>query len=768
MATVNIDRPYLSKTCIDECLKEMIEIRSKKTKDKTLNIVARNTVKNVDILLIAHFILFKKQVPNLEIVVNLTQNSKEDKEQKAVIFTVWQYAVLAYLAIGEAVFSLKYIGGLLNGNRLDGEWYTHSTSFLPFLYIDIDSYNTIFQNKVVFNNLSNQMGIEKNDERLFQTCRRWLVGHFRKPSELISLSSQLAFYSALRDAKILSFYLYEALDGNKLSLDAVKSLKLQASYLQHEDALNLFEAVKGIFVELKNSPPVYTLVYSSLLSSSLLPSQITKAKQDSFKKSLEKLMDFSKAIVLGIREMAKNIVEHSTRNRGVITWRVYGQDILAELKDSMEDDDGVFKAYLQEVEVSLRADESDPPFFFDINIIDDGEKGVSKTLLDQVKDDKDTKGYLKELAMGDLEFNQLLNPSFMLKLNHQAKRTISHLGLLIFSKLITSNMGLIRASTWQTDDRVSERESVLILPEPMENKYAGEIIPMNHMGTNYHVIIPFNEKSMVKTNRPPEMWLHAATSEEDLKGMEHLITFHVIDLPGGLIKDGNCIFRITPEIERLDKRGDEAGLWDQIKSAFPFSPDEWVSPDEENTWIACLNLCKVFIDGSQLYRLLGKWALDFSKRPLIVYNIRTETFLNLVHINGICTDESSKDFPYWSKEFITVFYHYINTKNGPFFYTDILWGDSYADYLIANRCLSDFGNFNATTVKNSRKIEELKLDKGSNDFSIPLDLMRFGIFQKKMNLLPFDLILDYSDQATIFEQNASVLLQKEIIKDNAE
>ncbi len=766
---IKIDDEYLSQNCIEKCIKEFNEIPDEP--NHLLEIITTKAVKEVDPLLIAYFILFKEQKQNLEIILKLHEKTSGDVNNK-----FRQHRAHAMLTYGKDIF--VFTKNETVKAEQDTEW---SKSFLPIMYIDQNKYASTFINKINFQPLHEIAFYDQSSEILYQNCRAVLLKQFRDDKDGLKCLAQLAFYKALDDVKILSFYLYKDFhNNNEITKEAFKDKeeKYKIGSLVNEDALRFYEEVNktSIFKELSKKPPIYNFIYSTLLSSKLLPGKLTSNNSKNFINILKNLWIFTQQLVDGLDELAKNIYEHSSNKCGVITGRVYSSGVFQELQSTSQKNKEVFEKYLNSFKNSMG---NIIDRFFEINVIDGGGCGV----VQKVKDDlKNT--YVKEFEQDDMnlfinneiKFSNFLKASNSHLLNQQTKRATAHLGLLIFSKLIEENKGLIRAGTWAINSTV-DRDNVLSFPKIEKTRFNDDSAPLCSYGTNYHFLLPFNPQIKIKPTIPIKYELPFESTTIEMKSIENLLNFYVKDYSPGYPKelvledDKNYLFITNSNVKlSASKREQEEEFWKDITGVFLLDHIKRIKESNpKKRSFVCLDFNRSDINVSQLFRLLGRWELEFSGYPLIVFNISIDLFFKLIEINEFFIEKVRKvhDINYWNINSLILFYCFEETENGKFYFSDALWGAERNDYLFINQLIHKT-NFNATiTLLKFKNPDDSNLKKviDSTEELISrnkITLSRFGPFQNGITLLPFDLLLNSSEGLTLFEHNASVLLQNEL------
>ncbi len=302
---------------------------------------------------------------------------------------------------------------------------------------------------------------------------------------------------------------------------------------------------------------------------------------------------------------------------------------------------------------------------------------------------------------------------------YSLKRATAHLGLLIFSHLVTSNNGYFYVSS------CGNNRKDIYPKEETSFKYF-------HIGTNYQVLLePLhkNDNDNLRSIAPVSQ-----QSAEDVLSIEKLLSWEI---------DGNkeCIF-INLTLQQKINIEDE--LWTNFQNAICSK-----KLGKKNIFV-CFNQIEKKINSSQLFRFLGKWEIFFQEHNLVIYDIDINLYFELYEINKSFVSQTNT-LPYWNTNAISLFYCFIKIKNNKFYFTDALWGKDPIDFIFINTLIHK-NNYNALFHH--------------PDFSENKDNPRHSldnkIFVNDSTLLPFDLIIKDEDETTLFEKNAKVLLNNEL------
>lgn len=779
MRIINIENTIISINDIQRCLEAFERILNGQDSTKSIVISANTRIVGVDPLLISYFILFKKQIPELQITLDLPFNPNEtDNDQ--LEYQLKQFGTYAYLMTGMEIFQVVFGRGnsellvRFNLNVLSSfpdRWFVFSADFFPMLFItqSAQDFDFLFTESLYslserynsnISKLEKGIAWDKNSEILKKNYHSFLrqksIPNERKKS-LVNLA-RMAFVNSLDEAKIAHLYFeeeYKLADYNSYN-------KIQAGNLVNDKAYEYFKIIRPIFEEVKSSSLCHQFFFSTILATEILKDKangreaLTDATRISFTNKINNLWGFTKDLVLGIKELAKNIREHSNPSDGVISVRLFGIKKWIQTKTLLQNENSIYSRYKDHLLGTVYNDETS---VIEINVIDMGKLGVIPTLIkntESVFSKVSGKNFeIEKLITEDIEnlkskkigFYNLLDTSTQ-QLNQQSKRSIAHFGLLTLSKLVAHNNGLIVAST-QNMNSSPFRESVCI-PKFIPN-YSHPL----QIGTNYSIVLPINPIQSYTTHLPHKINLPSETSAKDIKGVEELFQYELLDSSSlkssSSIKTASkYIIEVKFENTRLNNREDEDSFWNKVVNDIASFKNY-----TEVRFILCLNFKNVTINESQLFRLLGKCELNFPSVPIILLNIENDCYQKLIKVNGEFHSQNP-NLAYWNENISTLVYSYQKIRNDQFNYSDVLWGKTRKDFVYLNWLVS-FSALNSTSllhkdsIKKSVATENQKVRPNTDMF-----------FLNDSNLLPFELILKGENDMTLFEENTLVLLKNEL------
>lgn len=789
---VTIQTPYTTQSDINECIQTFRNIDGA---GSTLTIEFEQPIEEIDILLVGYLMMFKELRPDLTIEIRLQAEIASEQEND-LAFKLYQYLDYAFLMSGRSVFEIYYrkqgnthLTGPLwidenSANETFQRFFVLSDHFMPILLVNKKNqpfYDLLFEEAIVENikelqripeseklqELLQAAEAQKSKPALYLILNRWIKGYEKEdewisgvisPKErnvCIQYLARLAFYKALENAKILRAYL-----SDPEILNTVRVGRLRYSEKAGYPQVKFFRSIKPVFDELSSKPPIYHFIYSLLLSAEL-PGELFEdevAKEyvqtkESFKNSIEGLWKLTKEIAQAVTELAKNIREHADPPFGVITGRIYKSEIWSEMKRNAPNAEGVLDSYLKSLDSSVSS-------LLDFNVVDLGTKGVVETLAESSATwtDEDLGDALKTafeedvetLKTGDIQIQHFLDPTKQLLLNQQAKRATAHLGLQIFSRILRDHGGMIRAGTWNGQNR----DDTLV--SPGKGRYHADTIPH---GTNFHFVLPAiwgkEEKGgLIPHERSPE------SSALEIKGLEELLEYKVVELRRfiravtSFENEKKYLIIAIPDKLAITDREIEQKFWKNFDGLVK----HWHDQIEQNLQhTLCLDLEGIVISGSTLFRLLGKWELIYPKLNLMISNMKTSTYNELVEINEGYISRSGSELPYWNNQTVTLIYSYCPLDdNKRFYFADALWGKELQDFININKLIRN-SNFNATTV-----LLADDASTGEYNHSRLSEISKSGFFHSKTALLPFDLLLSGPYGISLFEHNASTLLQNEL------
>ena len=137
MPDILLGLEYTTKEDVLRCINAYKRMPLNLTTQKSLNITAQKKMKEIDISLIAYFILFAEEEDGPEITIRLPYNHSTDE----VARTLKCYGTFAYLMTGKSVFNIIFDDSEVNFS-LDNsiffpdDWFILPDDYLPLLYFN--------------------------------------------------------------------------------------------------------------------------------------------------------------------------------------------------------------------------------------------------------------------------------------------------------------------------------------------------------------------------------------------------------------------------------------------------------------------------------------------------------------------------------------------------------------------------------------------------------------------------------------------------------
>jgi len=715
--TIPITEKVINNEVINECIYKYKEIKNNKSPSH-LNIVADIAIENDDngfeFSLIGHFILFKEDCP--ELTISLIFNDNFEYSGDPVIWKLKQQMIHAYYSTGKDIFTLVDGNGKKSIASIDKQkiigHFVLSEKFLPITYLNKTNYEILFKCSMKYSQLTKLDILDKTEDGLYKACKEFLLKQVSMDNYLHILS-QLAFYKALQKVNILRYYLYDELKPSEKNFFNIKNKEdFQIGKTQNIiKKQEYWNELLPLFDEIKKSPLFRILLFFTFITSELF--LITEKDLDTGVKNIKLLWEFIKDFVYGIEELAKNILEHTNTKKGIITGIIKQQNI-------------------------------------ELSVFDYGDKGIMDTFKDYLlkKEESTINNNERELLKEDIESieNKYFNfNSFFFTtthiLNEQANRATAHLGLLFFAKLISHNSDSSIEHPLKVISSNSITEQSHCFPDDIN------IIELPKIGTYFKItlalikeqkykpykLVEIPEGKYFKMDRGIEFFKFTFTKEKEKKGVNNIYSIEVYP------KEKN---QVNSDI--LNTRELEDIIWKNVVETLG---------NTSNEKILCIDFCTIELTGSQLFRFLAKFAVEFVHIHLIIFNIRTQLLFELKKIND-CYFEVKKEV-YWNENKAILFFSYVNIRDKLFYFTDIFWGKTKDDFDFLNLIISH-NHFNSITKEGSFGFNNNKyLNSNFNNFPYPY-------FDNDGNLFHFNLLIEDSSFKPLFNHNAETLLQNNI------
>lgn len=561
-----------------------------------------------------------------------------------------------------------------------------------------------------------------------------------KPSQLVT-SSSFAPILYIDDTSINQIFSKES-SGNPFG--ALKKKYYEALMKPRNLAEKAYLESRNVAQYYENAAPIHIFIFK-ILFDKISPFVNSKGKNIQHpEERTEELWKFTFDYVYGLHELAKNIVEHSTSKRGIITVRAYESP---KKKGVASESDNL----------QVPLEESDSELFLQTHVFDYGKTGIIPTLAESTpRLAQETPG-LEEFLKNDIEtlaadyrLKDFIDPTSQGKprLEHQTYRYMAHYGLMMFYELIRNNDGSILCESLQSDgkkDRYVSNGSRASLQ-------GRESIAS---GTSYYFELPFQPHLFRST---PLRDVLPAQRQSTKQNIEAIAKFYshkpqIFDLD------------MREAIQAVSDRQTEGRLYEYVRTKL--STDEFKAGQYSYVTI---NMDGVTLSASSLLRFLSYITEAIQQTPsLIVYNITSALCAlminnNETYFNYLKEKLGLAEIPYWFKGKGLLVYNYIrnSTDTDQFYFADLLCGKSEAEFNAVNRIIHDTYPNARTIILNSKFEPKQTLDLKE----IPFYLEPFFIHNF---LQPFDLLLHalrkepgQQSEESLFLNNLRIVVNQDI------
>lgn len=733
------------------------QFSAKKEKERNVKLTFDSTAINFDISLVGLIVLFKSKFPNVafEIVLPL-------KDEPFFRFSDVLYALNNWnLELnGTELYAITK-----NGQKVKPS-HNEPAKVFPIFKINPDSFSNYFvktNNDWNIEKILSAIPIEKlkysieslysihyateetikeKNYRLFKD----LINEYRESIQWKNNSSVI-----FKQYVKMLCYFDLATDQTKAIFDLANiPIKKHKKYgLSVEEMLQLKKDMNTIISQLNQQPIFFNLLFSILAVRNL------ERKVEDFKSytmSISELFDFTKNMFLGIREVARNIVEHTDSKEGIISARIYDSQTLLNLKTSGAKFE--LKRFFKK-EKSLEIED-----YLDIIIFDEGEKGIITKTIENVKTistslvSNNKKLYLEDIS--NLENEKTLLKDFYnindFKLNYHAIKASSHWGLIIFTNLINKNRGFTKVIT--NSYKSTGKEACITFFDVLE--HSPKVENTFTTGTYYNVILPLDKKlnlgvTTIGNNVPKVV-------EFSTQNHIELLKYQSVNSVNDIKNDGEYYLlqiKILDHIEKntIDTYRLEFEVAKSISKSFKENTDRKI----KSKFLPVLDFsgCEDRFEQSKLIRLIGSLQLFYDFTSIIITNIRTSEMQNLSDTLSLKSMVSNKTL--WNGNHFVLVYSYTERKGKREYQTDIIGGSTYNDWNILRNKLF------TTHLTYYRSLFEINQELLSEETKE--SIMTSPIFiGHNIAVQNFELILSY-DKKNLFEYAIEYILDKEIDKE---
>jgi signal transduction histidine kinase len=706
-----------------------------------------NRIRNFDLTFIAALNLVKFSFEKITIRLffdRLTKNSEEE----VCFFRFGQFATASFLAYGHEIFSIERDHRPVNPNF----FIKNLSGYLPFIYVNEDRFEKLFQKPFKdtwdqwWDNLESEVfaGLKNKSnqaEKIYQELRYHVIQNIDfegDPGQNILNFYIIYLFNAVRKFHFIKKALKNQL-RRPIFMNTGISIDEGASPLgiglSREADQEYEDKVQYIFDQILEKPLAFVMLFSYFIEMFYNPLPGEKASYSEKIKTrvefISNIFYFTDEIFYGVRELAKNIIEHSSNHRGVIMGRTLAREYLPHLKKEMQ-----VGAYLE----TRPANESD---FIDFIVMDDGTQGIiEQTIknLDELKGEfnqfpdilEKFAMDIKNLETGNIILDDFFNPE-EIKLKYQEIRSAMSVGLLIFSHLVLENNGYMMVSS----PHGNNVPGMALFGKWKDRRAIKEIVPL---GTFYNIIFP-------KTLKRPPAPRSETVPFEMPSGESAFITL----LKQVSICDDRNKLNSFPE-EDHDPADRVCFIDSQVEPGLNQEDIDKISAElkkcdncnhRTNRKILSLDLNKVFkLDAGDLFRFLARIQLIKDIKSIIVHNVKEEIVSGIIDIFKIFRKMNRK---IGSSNHFVLFY-YLPTGQIKKYFSFFLAGESWEDMCwinekIAKTSYTQPGLLKGQAVDRSNLSPQFKKNFCSNP-----------LFTTEGHLLPFDVLISRSG-LTLFERN---------------
>lgn len=486
---------------------------------------------------------------------------------------------------------------------------------------------------------------------------------------------------------------------------------------------------KFVNTELRRSSPVHTFVFS-VLCNKIRP---VRSNEEEATEMVYRLWRFTEQYVLGLHELAKNIVEHSSRHCGMITIRAYDEFDEAD-SVSTDDSDAESDRMVEKV--------------LETHVFDFGDRSILTKLREDTRRKADESGDSQSvwredsnlLSSDGYTLEHFVMPNYTMKLQQQLRRELAHYGIARLCRLITQNQGKLQIASKDEDGTRDDHYPQSI--DPSKNKTLV-------IGTSYYFQLPFKPELYEPLQYGSGKITDYHEGTETISTLTHIMKIQVLDLgesiPAGAAAENTLVNVRIGEIDVRD-RADEQAVIQIVEPAF----------DVPANYLA-VNFDKVNIFSSSLLRIIAALSQRCTKQGLIIYNVDYCVYEKMLQDNVAFFESQNRkdrdiDVCFWYEGKSVLVYSALTNRNDSldFSFADILCGKNKMQYHGINQCVSHTFP-NSDTIINSSVIVNCSLPDCIRPF-----------FFKKTFLYPFDLLLHRNRDHTIFQQNLRQLLQQDL------
>lgn len=677
----------------------------------SIRLVFGSSVSNFDISFIGVIALFKNSFPNFRFEIVIPEDIEDEVFYKFrdILFSIknW-YKESEGINLFEVVYS-----GLLNIR------YNEPRGILPIVLLTRDSFINYFSTKsnvfdftTIFKNIDSKdlnkilrTRFEKYDaqaETDIKSKRKYSVAeeNYRIIRDTIKYfdkklnwqgNQRVFFHHYILMLSNFDLLIESLVSLKDIHLDEIPFKSFRKVNLNAEEMQVLHSAVKNICFKLSEEPIFLTLIFS-ILANRNIDKRINNVTE--FILRLNDLFEYSNNLFLGIKEIARNIIDHTQTKVGIICGKESSGNNLYEINNDLFQDisDLRLNGYFDELKhAKLLQKELKKEPFFQITIFDEGQQGIiSKTIeniesLTTLVEDKEHLFLkdLRNLRNGVTKFYHFFDTREF-KLYHQSYKASSHWGIVSLTNLINRNFGLISASTFNNFDKSIIDKCITHFSKTQEIEHSRNDFLF---GTKFEIILPVGKTIPLSKKR----LINIAPKSQSfsVKNYLKLFEYQYIDKEEQIIsKSINYLFAV--EIKKYV----EYPFNEEYRNEYSIAKN--IGKLLKDTYEKNKNIIPVLdfantseiIDHSKLLRFLGSLQLELEIDSLILINVESKIVLGLNTILNL-KFPGTDNFQNWNQNHFTLIYSFAEDPDGNrMYYTDILGGATIREFKLLKNKLS--------------------------------------------------------------------------------
>lgn len=738
------------------------EFSKNKNIKRNIKLIMDSRAVNFDISIIGLLTLFKNKFPNVYFEIPLPSNEKSFFRFRDVLHALNNWNVEL---TGKELYTITKFGQKVKPSGRE------PSVVFPILQINPESFTNYFvrtENDWSIDKVLSPIPVEKLKKSIeslqvthYSTNETIKENNYRILKELIDLYKNDIKWShgnSIFYKHYLKMLCYFDLAGDQIRniVDLSKfSLRKHKTYGLSEDEMKtLRKEMTTILTQLNQQPILFNLLFS-ILAIRNLERKVLDYK--SYTMSITELYSFTRNLFLGIREIARNIIEHTDSKEGILSARIYDATTMKNLKTTISKHE--LDNYISNESLLKNLN------YFDIVVFDEGETGIVKKTIENVKAISSSliankiNPYLEDVF--NLENEKTILKDFYnlndFKLNYHAIKASSHWGLIIFTNLINKNNGFTKVVTNRYANN-SEKESCTIYADKLE--YNNSIENPFAYGTYYNIVLPLD----AKLNLGLTTIGHSVPKVIDFSTQNHieLLKYRTANSIDEIANDGEyylLYFNIINFVNQdyTEKYRFELDIAKQIANTISNKTVKSI----KSKFIPVLDFanCEDRFDQSKLLRLIGGLQLFCDFTSIIITNIRTIEVINLSETLSLKSIVSNKSL--WNDNHFILIYSYHEKYGKRKYRTDIIGGSTYNDWnILRNRLQSTHSTyytslFDVKTDPKTLNQIELTTETKNSIKSSPLFIGHNSAVQN------FELILRYNDK-NLYEYAIEYILDKEI------